>query len=259
MVGRTTVSALMAALALAATPTVAQVPEKPTIVLVHGAFADASSWTGVIQSLRQDGFTVIAAANPLRGVSSDASSVAALIDSIEGPVVLVGHSYGGTVISNAARNQDNVRALVYVAAFAPDAGETAAGLAGRFPGSTLGDALSEPVPLSGGGHDLYIRQNAFHQQFAHDVAPAQASVMAVTQRPITDVALNEPSGEPSWKTIPSWFVYGDADRNIPAEGLAFMAARAQSRNTVVIPGGSHVIMISQPERVADLIEEASAP
>ncbi len=256
---RTIAAALMAGFALITTPAPAQTPAKPTIVLVHGAFADASSWTGVISSLRQDGFTVVAAANPLRGVSSDASAVAALIGSIEGPVVLVGHSYGGTVISNAARNQDNVRALVFVAAFAPDAGETAADLAGRFPGSTLGGALSEPVALSGGGHDLYIRQDAFHQQFAHDVAPAEASVMAVTQRPITDLALNEPSGEPAWKSMPSWFVFGDGDRNIPAEGLAFMAERAQSRSTVVIPGGSHVIMISEPERVADLIEEASAP
>lgn len=256
---RTIAGALMAALALAATPAAAQTPDKPTVVLVHGAFADASSWTGVISSLRQDGYPVIAAANPLRGVSSDASAIGALVDSIEGPVVLVGHSYGGTVITNAARNRDNVRALVYVAAFAPDAGETAAGLAGRFPGSTLGGALSEPVPLSGGGHDLYIRQDAFHQQFAHDIAPAQAAVMAVTQRPITDLALNEPSGEPAWTSVPSWFVYGDGDRNIPAQGLAFMAERAQARNTVVISGGSHVIMISQPDRVADLIGEASAP
>ncbi|KQY89790.1 alpha/beta fold hydrolase [Brevundimonas sp. Root1423] len=259
MPGRKIAGALMAGLMLATTAAEAQTPEKPTIVLVHGAFADASSWKGVISSLREDGFTVIAAANPLRGVSSDASAVAALVDSINGPVVLVGHSYGGTVITNAARNQDNVRALVYVAAFAPDAGETAADLAGRFPGGTLGEALSQPVPLSAGGHDLYIRQDAFHQQFAHDVAPAEASVMAVTQRPITDLALNEPSGEPAWKTIPSWFVYGDGDKNIPAAGLAFMAARAQSRSTVVIPGGSHVIMISEPGRVADLIESASAP
>ena len=259
MLGRNIITALIATLALTTTPAAAQAPDKPTVVLVHGAFADASSWTGVIQRLQQEGFTVIAAANPLRGVSSDARSIAAMIDAIEGPVVLVGHSYGGTVISNAARDQENVRALVYVAAFAPDAGETAAELAGRFSGGTLGDALSEPVPLSGGGYDLYIRQDAFHLQFAHDVSPAEASVMAVTQRPITDMALNEPSGEPAWKSIPSWFVYGDGDRNIPAEGLAFMAERAQSRDTVVIPGGSHVIMISEPERVADLIEEASAP
>lgn len=250
--------ALLAGLMLA-TPALAHVSDKPTIVLVHGAFADASSWGGVIADLQQDGFTVIAAANPLRGVSSDADAVSALVNSIEGPVVLVGHSYGGAVISNAARNQENVQALVFVAAFAPDAGETAAGLAGRFPGSTLGGALSEPVPLSGGGNDLYIRQDAFHQQFAHDVAQADASVMAVTQRPITDMALNEPSGEPAWKSTPSWFIYGDGDRNIPAEGLAFMASRAQSRRTVVIPGGSHVIMISEPGRVADVIVEASRP
>jgi pimeloyl-ACP methyl ester carboxylesterase len=152
-----------------------------------------------------------------------------------------------------------VQALVYVAAFAPDAGETSAELAGRFPGGTLGDALAEPVPISGGGNDLYIRQDAFPQQFAHDVESAEAAVMAVTQRPITDAALNEPSGEPAWKSTPSWFVYGDGDRNIPAQGLAFMAERARPRQIVVIPGGSHVIMVSQPDRVADVIDEAASP
>lgn len=231
--------------------------KKPTIVLVHGAFAESSSWNDVISILSQKGYPVVAAANPLRGVQSDAAAVSSVVAGIGGPVVLVGHSYGGSVISNVAAKPDQIKALVYVAAFAPEAGETAAGLSGKFPGSTLGEALAPAVPLSAGGADLYIRAERFHQQFAADVSGPVAQLMAATQRPITDAALKEPSGEPIWKSIPSWHIYGDQDRNIPAEALAFVAQRANSRETVVLQGGSHVVMVSQPAKVAALIEHAA--
>ncbi|MFT4132293.1 alpha/beta fold hydrolase [Labrys sp. (in: a-proteobacteria)] len=230
---------------------------KPTVVLVHGAFADASSWNGVIQRLEKDGYPVVAAANPLRSVRGDADSVASVIDSIKTPVVLVGHSYGGSVISEAAAGRANVQALVYVAAFAPDTGETAIGLTGKFPGSTLGPTLAPPVPISGGGKDLYIQQAKFPDQFAADVPKGEAKLMAATQRPIAEAALGEASTEPAWKTIPSWFVYGDKDRNIPPQALAFMAERAHSKQTVVVKGASHVVMVSNPAAVAKLIETAA--
>lgn len=230
---------------------------KPTVVLVHGAFADSSSWNGVVEILEKDGYRVVAAANPLRSVSGDATYVSSLIDSIDGPVVLVGHSYGGQVITTAANGHDNLRSLVYVAAFAPDAGEAAGELAGKFPGSTLGQALASPVKLAGGSIDLYIDKAKFQQQFAQDVPVAEAALMAAAQRPITQDALQEKSGEPAWKRLPSWFIYGDGDRNIPARTLGFMAERASSRHTVVIKDASHVVMVSHPAEVAALIEEAA--
>ena len=252
---------LTAALALAgalfAGAASAQSPAKPTVVLVHGAFADSSSWNGVAKILQRDGYRVVAAANPLRSVSGDAAYVSSLVDGIEGPVVLVGHSYGGQVITTAANGHDNVKSLVYVAAFAPDAGEAAAELAGKFPGGTLGAALAPPVKLADGGVDLYIDQTKFQQQFAHDVPVAEAALMAVGQRPIAEAALKEKSGTPAWKSLPSWFVYGDGDRNIPAKALGFMAERANSKHTVVIKGASHVVMVSHPKHVAALIEEAA--
>ncbi|QGW65004.1 alpha/beta fold hydrolase [Lysobacter soli] len=229
---------------------------KPTIVLVHGAFADSTSWNGVIRILEQDGYPVVSVANPLRSVSGDGAYVSDLLASIPTPVVLVGHSYGGSVITEGARGHDNVKALVYVAAFAPDAGETATALSGKFPGSTLGPTLAPPVKLAGGGADLYIQPSKFHAQFAADVNADDAALMAATQRPITEAALNEKSGAPAWKGIPSWFIYGDQDRNIPAKALGFMAERAKSRQTVVVPGASHVVMVSHPEPVAKLIEQA---
>lgn len=230
---------------------------KPTIVLVHGAFADSASWNGVIPALQARGYRVVAAANPLRSVSSDASYVSSLVAAVEGPVVLVGHSYGGAVISAAANGNTSVKALVYVAAFAPDSGESAAELAGKFPGGTLGDALAAPVSLKDGGVDLYIDQAKFHEQFAHDVSPDQAALMAAGQRPITEAALTETAGKPAWKVLPSWFIYGSGDKNIPAEGLGFMAQRAASKRTVVVKGASHVVMVSHPQAVAELIEEAA--
>lgn len=232
-------------------------PTKPTIVLVHGAFADSSSWNGVIASLHKDGYRTVAVANPLRSVSNDARLVSDVVASIAGPVVLVGHSYGGQVISNAAQGHENVKSLVFVAAFAPDTGEAAAELAGKFPGSTLGEALAAPVKLADGGVDLYIDQEKFRDQFAHDVPSEMTVLMAAGQRPITEAALTEKSGEPAWKSLPSYFVYGDGDKNIPAEALGFMAERASSRRTVVVEGASHVVMVSQPKVVADLIEEAA--
>jgi len=230
---------------------------KATVVLVHGAFADSSSWNGVIQRLHAKGYTVVAAANELRSVKSDAAEVASVLRSIHGPVVLVGHSYGGSVISAAASGLDNVKALVYVAAFAPDVGESAGELTGRFPGSSLGSALSPPVAMASGGNDLYIQQDKFRAQFAADVPAAQAQLMAVGQRPITDAALHETSTSAAWKTIPSWFVYGSADLNIPPAAQAFVAERAHSRKTGVIKGASHVVMVSHPAEVAALIELAA--
>lgn len=231
--------------------------EKPVIVLVHGAFADASSWNGVIDILEADGYAVVAAANPLRSVRGDADYVGEIVGSIAAPVVLVGHSYGGLVISEAANGHPNVRSLVYVAAFAPDAGETGLGLSGKFPGSTLGATLAPPVPLPDGGSDLYIQQDKFPAQFAADVATAQARLMAATQRPIAQAALSEPALEPAWKHLPAWFVYGDGDLNIPPQAQAFMAQRARSRETQVVPGASHVVMVSHPATVAKIIETAA--
>ncbi|MER9445536.1 alpha/beta hydrolase [Mesorhizobium sp. M0340] len=232
-------------------------PDKPTIVLVHGAFADSSSWNGVVEILEKDGFSVVAAANPLRGVRSDGDYVAGVLSSIESLVVLVGHSYGGSVISDAADGHANVKALVYVAAFAPEAGETAAQLAGKFPGSTLGPTLAPPVALSGGGKDLYIQQDKFHDQFAADAPEAQARLMAATQRPIAEAARNEAQAKAAWKSIPSWFIYGDADKNIPPRASAYMAKRAHARETIAIKGASHVVMVSNPGPVARLIENAA--
>ncbi|RIJ11410.1 alpha/beta hydrolase [Pseudomonas sp. 91RF] len=251
---------LFAGLALAAAiagATSAMAAEKPTVVLVHGAFADSSSWNGVVKILEKDGYPVIAAANPLRTLKGDAQSVADVLAGIKSPVVLVGHSYGGPVISEAAYGNTNVKALVYVAALAPEAGETVAGLAGKFPGSTLGPTLAPPVALKDGGKDLYIQQDKFHDQFAADVPNADAKLMAATQRPVTEAALNEAASEPAWKSIPSWFVYGDKDKNIPPQAMAFMAERAHAKKTVVVKGASHVVMVSNPKAVASLIESAA--
>lgn len=250
---------LAAALMASAAPVAVAGPvsAKPTVVLVHGAFADSASWNGVITVLEHDGYPVIAAPNNLRGVRADADVVADVVKSVAGPVVLVGHSYGGSVITEAAEGAENVKALVYVAAFAPEAGETALGLTGKFPGSTLGPTLAPPVKLTGGGNDLYIQQERFPAQFAADVPLAAARLMAAGQRPIAEAALNEPETPPAWKHTPSWFIYGDADRNIPPAAMAFMAERAKSRRTVVVKGASHVVMVSHAVEVAGLIENAA--
>jgi len=228
---------------------------EPTIVFVHGAFAESSSWSGVLNELRPAGHRTVAAANPLRSLSSDAASVSSLLGSIPGPVVLVGHSYGGAVISNAARGHDNVRALVFVAAFAPLEGESIFELSGRLPGSTLGDTL-DAVPLDDGTADLFIRQELFPGQFAADVPAADAAVLAATQRPLRDTALREGSGPPAWPSLPSWFVFGDADRNIPVAVHRLMAERAGAKATVELAGASHALTVSRPGEVAEVITSA---
>ncbi|MDX1993389.1 MAG: alpha/beta hydrolase [bacterium] len=229
---------------------------KPTIVLVHGAFAESSSWHEVISTLLAHDYPVVAAANPLRGLKNDAAELAGLLASIEGPLVLVGHSYGGMLISNAAHGNGQIRALVFVAAFVPDEGETAAQLASRFPGSTLGETLT-PVTLADGGTDLYIQPERFHAQFAADVPESHARLMAATQRPVTELALNEPSGAPAWKTVPSWFIWGDGDQNIPPAALRWMAERAGGRELVEVAGASHALAVSRAAVVAELILRAA--
>jgi len=246
---------LAASAVLLGGPIAASAAEKPTILLVHGAFADASSWNGVITRLEHDGYRVIAVANPLRGVKSDAQYVANIANGVAAPVVLVGHSYGGIVISEA--RSEHVKALVYVAGFAPDAGESAFALSVKFPGSTLGAALARPIALDGGGKDLYIDQSKFHEQFAADVSPDDANAMAAGQRPVTESALNDVASGSAWKSLPSWFIYGDQDRNIPAQTMGFMAERARSRGTEVVRGASHALMVSNPAAVARMIERAA--
>jgi pimeloyl-ACP methyl ester carboxylesterase len=230
--------------------------EKPTIVLVHGAFAESSSWSEVIDRLLDDGFATLAVANPLRGVEHDSGYLANTLDTIEGELVLVGHSYGGICITNAATRNDSVKALVYIGGFAPDAGESAAELAGRYDGSTLADTLAK-VELAEGSSDLYIQQERYHAQFAADSTKRTAEIMAATQRPIVQTALSEPSGEPAWKTIPSWFLFGSEDKNIPAASHRFMAERAGSRRTVELQGGSHTVGIPEAGSVVNLIREAA--
>ncbi|MEU2619592.1 alpha/beta hydrolase [Streptomyces sp. NPDC007157] len=231
---------------------------KPTIVLVHGAFADSSSWNGVVEKLQSHEYPVVAASNPLRTLTGDAEYVRQLVASIKGPVVLVGHSYGGSVISNAAKNLSNVRALVFIAAFLPDEGESAITLSGKFPGSTLGEALrAVPVTLPGNGqvNDLYIEQGKFHRQFAADAAVEITSVMAATQRPVTDAALSEGATAPAWKDIPSWVLVATEDNNIPPQAQTFMAERANA--TAVSVSASHAVSVSRPGDVARLINEAA--
>jgi pimeloyl-ACP methyl ester carboxylesterase len=229
----------------------------PTILLVHGAFAESSSWDGVIDHLKSAGHPVVAAANPLRSIASDAEAVSDVVRSIDGPVVLAAHSYGGAVISNVSAERGEVTGLVYVNGFAPDAGESAFALAGMFPGSTTGEVV-RPTARSDGTTDLAIAQELFHDHFCQDVPEAQAVRMAVTQRSATQQALTEPSGEdPLWKHAPSWFLIGQDDRIIPAALQRFMAERAGAQRTIEIPGASHAVSVSQPEATADLILEAA--
>lgn len=252
------IAAFSASTALLAAPREQQAsPAKPTIVLVHGAFAGSSSWNGVITDLVRDGYKVIAAANPLRSVKGDAEYVANVVASVPGPVVLVGHSYGGEVISVAAAGRPNVKALVFVAGFAPEIGESAASLGEKFPTGTLGQTLAPPVALSDGGKDLYIDQARYWKQFAADVPQTDAVGMAATQRPITQSALGEPVAALSWQQVPSWFVWGALDRNIPAALHAFMAKRAKAKEAIEVPGASHVVMVSHPDKVAGVIQRAA--
>jgi pimeloyl-ACP methyl ester carboxylesterase len=230
---------------------------KPTIVLVHGAFAESSSWNGVVKRLLAQGYPVVAAANPLRGLHSDAEYVATIFKSIPGPIVAVGHSYGGSVITDAAAGNSNVKALVYVAGLAPDTGESAADIGDRFPGSTLGPTLAPPTTLPDGGKDLYIQQDKFPLQFAADVPKPEAKSMAATQRPVTESALHEAATQAAWKTIPSWFIFGSLDKNITEAPHEFMARRANAKETIDVKGASHVVMVSHPDAVTALIEKAA--
>jgi pimeloyl-ACP methyl ester carboxylesterase len=231
--------------------------QQPTVVLVHGAFAESASWNGVIKLLQAEQVNVTAVANPLRSLSGDAAYVRDVIAGLGKPVVLVGHSYGGMVITQASAGNDSVAALVYVCAFAPEQGESAFSLSMRFPGSTLGDALIA-YPVSSGGNEFAIRQDLYHQQFAADVSEAAAAVMAVTQRPATEAALSEPlpTDAPGWKSIPSWFVIGAADRNIPAELQRFEAERSGARAVRDVAGGSHALSVSDPAAVTETILDA---
>ena len=207
----------------------------------------------------RDDVRVVAIANPLRDLPGDAAFVRDAIAGIGTPVLLVGHSYGGMVVTEAAAGNDAVVGLVYVNAFAPDHGESAFDLSTRFPGSTLADALLG-YPVSNGGTGLLIRPDAFHQQFAADVPAAEAALMAVTQRPVTQAALSTglPTEMPGWKTVPSWFVIGDQDLNIPAALQRFLAERAGSKGTREVAGGSHAVMVSEPDAVAATILDAFA-
>ncbi|MDX3239005.1 alpha/beta hydrolase [Streptomyces sp. ME03-5709C] len=233
-------------------------PHKPTIVLVHGAFADSSSWNGVIAHLRQAGYPVVSAANPLRGLAADAAYVASVVKGVDGPVVLAGHSYGGAVISEAAAGDTQVKALVYVAAFIPDKGESALELSNKYPGSTLGPTLDAvPFPLGDGGTgtDLYIKAPDFHDQFAADVPHDVTDLMAATQRPVAASALEDTATAAAWRAIPSWSLVATADRNIPPAAQRFMSERAEARTVEV--DASHAVSVSQPEAVARLIEQAA--
>lgn len=230
----------------------------PTIVLVHGAFAESASWTDVVTDLQRRGYTAIAVANPLRGLQEDAAYVRSVIESIPGPVVVVGHSYGGSVMSEAADGLSNVTALVYIASFALEAGESTSELADKFPGNQLGTGLQPvPFPTANGemGEDLYIRQHQFRELFAADVAPEVTEALAATQRPIAASALADKATKAAWKTIPSWFLVATQDLAIPPDSQRFMAERAGS--TVVEIDASHAASVSQPAAVAELIDEAA--
>ncbi|MET9122357.1 alpha/beta hydrolase [Streptomyces sp. NPDC004528] len=231
---------------------------QPTIVLVHGAFADSSSWNGVIEDLRQAGHRVLAPANPLRGLASDAAYLASVVKSVEGPVVLAGHSYGGAVISQAAAGEPKVKALVYIAAFIPEKGESALELSNKFPGSTLGSALhAVPFPLADGntGTDLYIDPDKFHDQFAADVPKNITALMAATQRPIAASALEEGATDAAWHTVPSWSLVATADNNIPPASQRFMSERANAETVEL--DASHAVSVSHPHEVARLIQRAA--
>jgi pimeloyl-ACP methyl ester carboxylesterase len=230
-----------------------------TIVLVHGAFAESASWDRAIDPLVAEGHRVVTAANPLRSLSADAAAVSDLVRTIEGPVVLVAHSYGGAVISNVDADAGEILGLVYVNGFAPAPGEHCFQLAGMFPGSMLGEQTARPVARGDGTTDLYIAADSFHDIFCQDVPAPQAALLATTQRPATQEALVEPSGNhPLWEHVPSWFVIGEEDRIIPPELQRYMARRARAQRTVAVEGASHAIPVSRPDATVHPILEAAA-
>ncbi|UDL97784.1 alpha/beta fold hydrolase [Streptomyces longhuiensis] len=232
---------------------------KPTIVLVHGGYADSSCWNGVIRELQGKGYTTIAGSNPLRGIPTDAPYIGSLLDSISGPVVLVAHSMGGTVITNAAAGKSNVKALVYIAAFAPDVGETQGELIGKFPGSEV-LPVSVPVPYTKPdgttGTDLYLSKDG-QAAFAADVSTADFRLLQATQRPFDADSFTYPTRAAAWRTIPSWGLVAGRDKAIPPAAERWMYSRANFRKVVEVPTSSHVVMISHPKTTARLIEEAA--
>ncbi len=228
---------------------------KPTVVLVHGAWADGSSWNGVVSRLQRDGYTVDVPPNPLRGVASDSAYLGSYLKTVPGPIVLVGHSYGGFVITNAAAGNPNVKALVYVDAYVPAQGDTLDGLTSQFPGSKVTPDALTFVPSADGVVDAYIKPAQFRSILANDLSAPRAAELAATQRPIVASALAEPSGVPAWSSIPSWDVIGTADHALPAAAQEFMAKRA--RATVTEINASHLSMISHPGTVQYVIEEAA--
>jgi pimeloyl-ACP methyl ester carboxylesterase len=242
---------------------------KPTIVLVHGAWADSSGWSGVIERLQRYGFTVLAPANPLRGLHSDSDYISSVLAQIDGPVVLVGHSYGGMVITNAANGHPNVKALVYVSAFIPDLNDTTFGLVGKdshiVPPANPGEPPNPNANLIARGlppfpptdADVYIKPENFRDIFAADVSPQQTAIMAVTQRPVAVSAFAEQSGAPAWKSIPAWAIVGGADHAVGTDSALWMAQRAAGSRVVEISGASHAVMVSHPDAVTNVILAAT--
>jgi pimeloyl-ACP methyl ester carboxylesterase len=233
---------------------------RPTVVLVHGAFADASGWNDVVEQLQAEGVQVTAPANPLRGISIDSAYIASLLDQIPGPVIAVGHSYGGAVISNAAAKANNVVGLVYVAAFAPDEGERLIDVESDSKDSVLNTVLVPlQYPMGEGSEtavEFAIDPEKFHDAFAADLPEEQTVVMAATQRPIAELAFSTPSEAPAWKNLPSWAVVATGDKAAGSDVTRSMAERAGATITEV--EGSHVIMMSQPQVVTDVILTALA-
>lgn len=231
-----------------------------TVVLVHGAFADASSWNGVIERLQAAGLQVTAPPNPLRGISIDSAYIASFLEQIPGPVLAVGHSYGGAVISNAATDAANVVGLVFVAAFAPEEGERLIEIESGSRDSVLMTALAPLQYPNGEGAspavEFAIDPAKFHDAFAADLPPEQTAVMAATQRPIAELAFSEPSGPPAWKASPAWAVVPTGDKAVGADVVRSMAERAGA--TITEAEGSHAIMVSQPQTVAEVILTAAA-
>ena len=231
-------------------------PSPLTVVFVHGAFADSSSWTGVLERLQANNVQVVAAANPLRGISIDSAYVASVFDQIEGPVLAVGHSYGGAVISNAATGARNVVGLVFVAAFAPDEGERLGEVTATSKDSVLNSALVPHQYPTGNGTatEFSIDPAKARDAFAADLSDKQAAIIGTIQRPVSELAFGEPSSVPAWKTLPSWAVVATSDRAAGTDVVRAHAERAGATITEV--DGSHVIMISQPEVVAEVIQSA---
>jgi pimeloyl-ACP methyl ester carboxylesterase len=224
---------------------------KPSIVLVHGAFADGSGWQKVITLLESKGFTVTAVQNPLKSIADDVATTKRVIDAQKGDVVLVGHSYGGAVITAAAADSDKVKSLVYVAAFAPDAGETLGELIGKYPPTALGTAL---VPDSAGF--LYIDRSKFRDVFAQDLPESETAIMAATQKPVAGASFGEPLTAAAWRTIPSWYAVSKDDHAIHPDSERFMASRMGAKTTEI--AASHVSFISHSEKIAEIIQEAAA-